>query len=57
LVCARLGIENPSAEYLTGHVRDYDTTPPISLDAIMKSSWLIEKMGRAELKPRTDGTN
>ncbi len=52
LVCARLGIENPSAEYLAGYVRDYDTTPPISLDAVMKASWLIENMGRDKLKLR-----
>ena len=57
LVCARLGIENLSAEYLAGYVRDCATTLPISLDAVMKSSWLIENMGRAELKRRTDGTN
>ena len=55
LVCTRLGIENPSAEYLAAYVRDYETTPPISLDAVMKSSWLIEQMGRDRLKLRTDG--
>ena len=57
LVCTRLGIENPSAEYLAAYVRDYETTPPISLDAVMKSSWLIEQMGRDRLKLRTDGKN
>jgi hypothetical protein len=38
LVSARLGIENPSAEYLAGYVRNYETTPPISLDAVTESS-------------------
>jgi hypothetical protein len=38
LVCARLGIDNPSAEYLAGYVRSFERTPPISLDAVMKSS-------------------
>jgi hypothetical protein len=52
LVCTRLGIENPSAEYLAGYVRNYETTPPISLDAIMKASWLIEQMGRKWLGER-----
>jgi hypothetical protein len=55
LVCARLGIQNPSAEYLAGYVRNYETTPHISLDAVMKSSWLIEQMGRERLKARARG--
>jgi IrrE N-terminal-like domain len=54
LVCTRLGIENPSAEYLAGYIRNYESTPPISLDAVMKSSWLIEQMGRERLKLRTE---
>jgi hypothetical protein len=49
LVCARLGIENSSAEYLGGYVRTYDTTPPISLHCVMQASWLIEQMGRKRL--------
>jgi hypothetical protein len=49
LVCTRLGIDNPSAQYLSGYVRKYESTPPISLDAVLKSSWLIEKMGRERL--------
>jgi hypothetical protein len=57
LVCTRLGIENPSAEYLAEYVRDFDTTPPISLDAVLKSSWLIEQMGRDRLKLRTENKN
>ena len=47
LLCTRLGIENPSAEYLAGYVRSYETTPPISLDAVTKASWLIERADRA----------
>ncbi len=57
LVCARRGIQNPSAEYLAGYVRNYETTPPISLDAVMKSSWLIEQMGRERLKLRAQDKN
>jgi hypothetical protein len=52
LVCTRLGIKNPSAEYLAGYVRNYETTPPISLDAVMKASWLIEQMGSGRLSTR-----
>ena len=52
LVCTRLGLENPSAEYLAGYVRNYETTPPISLDTVMKASLLIEQMGRGRLPPR-----
>ncbi len=49
LVCARLGIDTASDEYLAGYVRRCPTTPPISLDRVMKSVWLIEQMGRASL--------
>jgi hypothetical protein len=52
LVCTRLGLDNPSAEYLAGYVRHYKTTPPISLDAVMKAAWLIEQMGRSGLTLR-----
>ena len=52
LVCTRLGIDNPSAEYLAGHVRKFDETPPIGLDAVMKAAWLIERMGRQPLSSR-----
>jgi hypothetical protein len=49
LVCTRLGIDTASDEYLAGYVRKCPATPPISLDRIMKSVWLIEQMGRASL--------
>lgn len=49
LVCARLGIDTASEEYLAGYVRKCPVTPPISLDRIMKSVWLLEQMGRARL--------
>ena len=52
LVCTRLGIDNASAEYLAGYVRKYESTPPISLDAVLKSGWLIERMGQEHLPPR-----
>jgi hypothetical protein len=58
LVCQRLGIDNPSHEYLAGYVdnnKDKDV-PPISLECVMAASGLIEKMGRERLKPRKDGS-
>jgi hypothetical protein len=42
LVCARLGIDTASDEYLAAYVRKCPATPPISLDRIMKSVWLLE---------------
>src|SRR5262249_40999277 len=54
LVCTRLGLETASAEYLAGYVHKCETTPPISFDRVMKSSWLIEQMGKGHLKPRTE---
>ena len=56
LVCTRLGLDNASAEYLAGYVRKYETTPPISLDRVIKSSWLIEQMGREHLALRENGS-
>jgi hypothetical protein len=49
LVCTRLGIDTASGEYLAGYVRKCPTTPPISLDRVMKSVWLLEQMGQASL--------
>ena len=49
LVCTRLGIDTASDEYLAGYVRRCPATPPISFDRIMKSVWLLEQMGRANL--------
>src|SRR6202163_284022 len=49
LVCVRLGIDTASDEYLAGYVRRCPDTPAISLDRVMKSVWLLEKMGRARL--------
>ena len=49
LVCARLGIDTASDEYLAGYVRRCSATPAISLDRVMKAVWLLEQMGRASL--------
>jgi len=52
LVCSRLGIDNPSDEYLSGYVRTHSTTPAISLDRVLTAAGLIEQMGRGRLTPR-----
>jgi hypothetical protein len=49
LVCARLGVDTASEEYLAGYVRKCPATPPISLDRVMKSVWLLEQMGRGRM--------
>lgn len=49
LVCQRLGIENPSAEYLSTYVKDDDQLNSISLDCIIKAATLIEQMGKEKL--------
>ena len=54
LVCSRLGIKNPSHEYLSGYVKDYAYTPAISLDCVLKSAGLIEQMGQKRLKLRKE---
>lgn len=56
LVCARLGIANPSASYLAGYLTANSEVPPISLDCVMKVAGQIEKMGRERLSPRKEKT-
>src|SRR5262249_37405793 len=52
LLCGRFGIDSPSAEYLSGYVKNHNETPEISLDSVIKAAGLIEQMGRERLKPR-----
>jgi hypothetical protein len=54
LICTRLGIDNPSEEYLTNYVSKKQEVPNISLECIMKAGGLIEEMGRRHLKSRKD---
>lgn len=54
LLCRRLGIGSPSAEYLAGYMKAHEETPQMSLDCVLKASGLIEQMGREPLKPRKD---
>jgi hypothetical protein len=49
LVCARIGIDTASEEYLAAYVRKCPVTPSISLDRVLKSVCLLEQMGRGRL--------
>ncbi len=54
LVCERLGIDNPSAEYLSGYLKKDQEIPNISIECVMKAAGLIEQMGRERLKLRKE---
>ena len=54
LVCSRLGIENPSHEYLSAYVRGHSRTPDIRLSCVLKSAGLIEQMGQSRLNLRKE---
>lgn len=54
LVCKRLGIDNPSEEYLSWYMKKNNETPSMSLDCVMKAAGLIEQMGRIRMKPRKE---
>jgi hypothetical protein len=54
LVCTRAGIDSPSDQYLAGYFEKNQEVPQISLECVMKSAGLIERMGLERLKPRKD---
>jgi hypothetical protein len=54
LLCKRLGIDNPSDQYLSCFMRQDQKVPPISLECVLKAAGLIEEMGRKRLKMRKD---
>ncbi len=54
LVCARIGIDNPSEKYLAGYFKSNAEVPKVSVDVVMKAAGLIEQMGRERMKPRKD---
>jgi len=57
LVCTRSGIDNPSKQYLSGHVGREEQAPSISLECVIKSAGLIETMSRKKMKPRKRSKN
>jgi hypothetical protein len=54
MICERLGIDNPSEEYLASLLYPGTGVPPISLEAVMTSAGLVERMGRERLKLRKE---
>jgi hypothetical protein len=54
LVCERLGIKNPSAEYLAGYFDSHAETPQISPELVLKVAGLIESMGKRWLGLRKE---
>lgn len=57
LVCRRLGLDNPSGEYLAAYLgRDRELPDTVSIDRIMKVVGLLESMASSALKPRKQGT-
>ncbi|MBS4023652.1 MAG: hypothetical protein KGZ79_14745 [Dethiobacter sp.] len=54
LVCERMGIKNPSAEYLSGYLNDNDQIPDISIDTVLKAVAIIETMINGKKDPRKE---
>ena len=54
LVCERMGIKNPSAEYLSGYLDDHEDIPDISIDTVLKSVNIIESMINGRRDPQKE---
>ena len=54
LVCERLGLKNPSAEYLSGYLDENKTIPNISVDTVLKAAGIIESMIKKLKDPRKE---
>ena len=52
LVCQRMSIDTPAAEYLSGYLNNNEVVPEISLDTIFKAVQRIESMAKRRLKSR-----
>jgi len=51
LICERLGIENPSAEYLDGYINENGEIPNVSVDTILKATGSIESLIKGNAMP------
>ncbi len=51
LICTRLGVEPPSAEYLAGYLGADRDLPRISLERITVAAGLIESMCEGSMPP------
>jgi hypothetical protein len=54
LVCTRLGIKTPSAEYLSGYLSEKGKMPLISVDTVVKMAGLIQQMGKSKMPLRKE---
>ena len=54
LICERMGLRNPSAEYLKGYLGSHNEIPDISLDAVLKAAGHIETMIVGNKEPRQE---
>lgn len=54
LLCERLGIINPSAEYLSGYLENNGEIPNISIDAVLKAAGIIESILKGKTVPRKE---
>jgi hypothetical protein len=52
IVCRRIGLVSPSAEYLVGHILDPDDVTKVSIHMIAKVAGRIERMGQTVLPKR-----
>ena len=54
LLCERMGIQNPSAEYLSGYLNSNNEIPNISIDAVLKATGIIESIIHGKTAPRNE---
>jgi hypothetical protein len=54
LVCERMGIKNPSAKYLSGYLDNNESIPNISIDTVLKTALILEKMIKGTKAPRKE---
>ncbi|HSW57886.1 MAG TPA: hypothetical protein VLH15_05755 [Dehalococcoidales bacterium] len=54
LICERLGIKNPSAQYLNGYLDENGEIPPISIETVLKATGSIESMIHNSKTPRKE---
>lgn len=54
LVCERLGVNNPSANYLSGYLGKDRQIPEISFEAVLKAAGMVESMTQKLIKPRKE---
>lgn len=54
LVCERMGIDNPAAEYLSGYLDENDEIPNVSMDTILKAVAMVENMINTNRDPRKE---